>query len=233
ASAATTATSSPPRSATRTSSPRSRGPPSTPAPCPSRSTRGRDGSDPSRDRDHPHGRRALPHPRGPRRGARPTHEQPRRAPGDRRARNHLGGVPDPQPGLTLPRQPREAHAAVRGGRHDRDRRPARAAAGPDRPLGRLGERARGGDPRGRAHPARLGPPPRDRPRPAHGRGDRPALGVLYTRFGVPSFVITLAGLLGVLGLQLKVLGPTGSINLPYDSPIVQFAQSWFLPPYVA
>jgi len=58
-------------------------------------------------------------------------------------------------------------------------------------------------------------------------------GVLYTRFGVPSFIITLAGLLGVLGLQLKVLGPTGSINIPYDSPIVMFAQSWFLPPYVA
>ena len=58
-------------------------------------------------------------------------------------------------------------------------------------------------------------------------------GVLFTRFGVPSFIITLAGLLGVLGLQLKVLGPTGSINLPYDSPLVQFAQNWFLPPYAA
>ena len=31
-------------------------------------------------------------------------------------------------------------------------------------------------------------------------------GALFTRFGVPSFVITLAGLLGFLGLQLKVLG---------------------------
>ena len=58
-------------------------------------------------------------------------------------------------------------------------------------------------------------------------------GLLYTRFGVPSFIITLAGLLGVLGLQLKVLGATGSINIPPDSPIVQFAQSWFLPPWVA
>ncbi|TXK17662.1 sugar ABC transporter permease [Homoserinibacter sp. GY 40078] len=58
-------------------------------------------------------------------------------------------------------------------------------------------------------------------------------GALYTRFGVPSFIITLAGLLGVLGLQLKVLGPTGSINLPADSPIVLFAQSWFLPPWLA
>ena len=58
-------------------------------------------------------------------------------------------------------------------------------------------------------------------------------GFLFTRFGVPSFIITLAGLLGVLGLQLRVLGPTGSINLPPDSPIVQFATSWFLPPWLA
>lgn len=58
-------------------------------------------------------------------------------------------------------------------------------------------------------------------------------GVLFTRFGVPSFVITLAGLLAVLGLQLRVLGPSGSINLPFDSPLVLFAHSWFLPPYLA
>jgi len=58
-------------------------------------------------------------------------------------------------------------------------------------------------------------------------------GLLFTRFGVPSFIITLAGLLGVLGLQLKVLGPNGSINLPADSPLVLFATSWFLPPWVA
>ena len=58
-------------------------------------------------------------------------------------------------------------------------------------------------------------------------------GLLFTRFGVPSFVITLAGLLAFLGLQLKILGPAGSINLPYDSWIVQFATSAFLPPWAA
>jgi D-xylose transport system permease protein len=58
-------------------------------------------------------------------------------------------------------------------------------------------------------------------------------GLLFTRFGVPSFIITLAGLLAVLGLQLEVLGATGSINIPFDSAIVQFATSWFLPPWVA
>ena len=55
-------------------------------------------------------------------------------------------------------------------------------------------------------------------------------GLLYTRFGVPSFVITLAGLLGFLGLQLKVLGDEGSINIPFDSGLVKFAQASFLSP---
>ena len=58
-------------------------------------------------------------------------------------------------------------------------------------------------------------------------------GVLFTRFGVPSFVITLAGLLGFLGVQLYVLGDQGSINFPFDSPLVQFAQARFLPDAVA
>lgn len=58
-------------------------------------------------------------------------------------------------------------------------------------------------------------------------------GFLYTRFGVPSFVITLAGLLGFLGLQLWVLGSAGSINLPPDSGIVTFAQRLFLPDWAS
>jgi ABC-type xylose transport system permease subunit len=58
-------------------------------------------------------------------------------------------------------------------------------------------------------------------------------GFLYTRFGVPSFVITLAGLLGFLGLQLKILGDTGSINIPFDTWLVKFAQQAFLPASVA
>jgi len=58
-------------------------------------------------------------------------------------------------------------------------------------------------------------------------------GYLVTRFGLPSFVITLAGLLGFLGLQLWVLGETGSINLPFDSWIVVFAQQLFLPDWAS
>ena len=41
--------------------------------------------------------------------------------------------------------------------------------------------------------------------------------LLRTRLSMPSFVSTLSGLLALLGLQLYMLGSTGSINLPYDS----------------
>lgn len=58
-------------------------------------------------------------------------------------------------------------------------------------------------------------------------------GAIYARFGVPSFVITLAGLLGFLGVQLWILGENGSINLPFDSWIVLFAQQMFLPAWAS
>jgi D-xylose transport system permease protein len=38
-------------------------------------------------------------------------------------------------------------------------------------------------------------------------------GSVFTRFAVPSFVVTLAGLLAWPGAQLKVLGQTGTVNL--------------------
>ncbi|GLS23662.1 ABC transporter permease [Labrys miyagiensis] len=56
---------------------------------------------------------------------------------------------------------------------------------------------------------------------------------LFNRFGMPSFVATLAGLLAVLGLQLYLLGSTGSINLPYGSPVVSFGQTMVMPHIVA
>ncbi|MET7463897.1 sugar ABC transporter permease [Nonomuraea sp. NPDC005501] len=56
---------------------------------------------------------------------------------------------------------------------------------------------------------------------------------LFNRFGVPSFVITLAGLLAFLGLQLYVLGTRGSINLPFDSGLVAFAQLDFVPAWLS
>ena len=44
--------------------------------------------------------------------------------------------------------------------------------------------------------------------------------VLLTKFGMPSFVASLSGLLAFLGLQLAILGDQGSINLPFESPLV-------------
>lgn len=41
-------------------------------------------------------------------------------------------------------------------------------------------------------------------------------GVLFAKVGVPAFVVTLAGNLGWLGLQLWLLFPRGTINIPYD-----------------
>lgn len=56
---------------------------------------------------------------------------------------------------------------------------------------------------------------------------------LYTRLGMPSFIATLAGLLAILGLQLYILGPTGSINLPFSSPLVAFGQLLVMPAWLS
>jgi D-xylose transport system permease protein len=56
---------------------------------------------------------------------------------------------------------------------------------------------------------------------------------LYNRLGMPSFVATLAGLLALLGLQLYILGPTGSINLPYASVLVRFGQILIMPDWLS
>lgn len=57
--------------------------------------------------------------------------------------------------------------------------------------------------------------------------------LLYNRLGMPSFISTLAGLLALLGLQLYILGPTGSINLPYASPLVRFGQILIMPDWLS
>jgi D-xylose transport system permease protein len=56
---------------------------------------------------------------------------------------------------------------------------------------------------------------------------------LFIRFSVPSFVVTLAGLLALLGAQLAILGPVGDFNIPATSFIVQLGQSWYLPHPIA
>ncbi|GEL94557.1 sugar ABC transporter permease [Cellulomonas composti] len=57
-----------------------------------------------------------------------------------------------------------------------------------------------------------------------------AYGLAYTRLAVPVVVFTLAGLLAVTGLQLRVLGTTGSVNLPFESWLVELAQTLYLSP---
>ncbi|MFJ4840838.1 sugar ABC transporter permease [Streptomyces sp. NPDC088746] len=58
-------------------------------------------------------------------------------------------------------------------------------------------------------------------------------GQILNRFGVPSFVVTLGGLLAFLGTQLWLLRGQNAINLPYDSALVKFAQVWFVPDALA
>ena len=57
--------------------------------------------------------------------------------------------------------------------------------------------------------------------------------LLFNRLGMPSFVSTLSGLLAVLGMQLYILGHTGSINLPYGSAMVNFGQTLVMPQIVS
>jgi D-xylose transport system permease protein len=51
-------------------------------------------------------------------------------------------------------------------------------------------------------------------------------GFLFSRFGVPSFVVTLAGLLAWQGALLQVLGSTGSVNLT-DPKITGLANTFY------
>ena len=53
-------------------------------------------------------------------------------------------------------------------------------------------------------------------------------GFMVTRFGIPSFVVTLAGLLAWQGALLWVLGDTGSVNLP-PSIITDLTTTFFDP----
>jgi D-xylose transport system permease protein len=56
-------------------------------------------------------------------------------------------------------------------------------------------------------------------------------GFMVTRFRIPSFVVTLAGSLTLVGLQLYVLGETGTINLADN--FVTRLTSTFFPPLIS
>ena len=55
-------------------------------------------------------------------------------------------------------------------------------------------------------------------------------GFMVTRFRIPSFVVTLAGSLALVGLQLYVLGATGTVNI--QDPFVTGLTATFFPPLV-
>ena len=50
-------------------------------------------------------------------------------------------------------------------------------------------------------------------------------GTIFAKLGVPAFVVTLAGSIGWLGLQLFLLRPEGTINLPYDGTIAKITHT--------
>ncbi|MEV4412278.1 sugar ABC transporter permease [Catellatospora sp. NPDC049609] len=58
-------------------------------------------------------------------------------------------------------------------------------------------------------------------------------GSIFARVGVPSFIVTLAGLLIWQGVQLRVLGEQGTINLPPAGTLVRWAQFSFVPRWLA
>jgi D-xylose transport system permease protein len=52
-------------------------------------------------------------------------------------------------------------------------------------------------------------------------------GSVVTLFGIPSFVVTLAGLIAWQGAQLKVLGTTGTVNLPIPGTISDLSLTYY------
>ncbi|MHA6622281.1 sugar ABC transporter permease [Pseudonocardia sp. DLS-67] len=56
-------------------------------------------------------------------------------------------------------------------------------------------------------------------------------GLMRTKLSMPSFVVTLAGLIGWLGLMLYLLGSEGTINLPFDRGIALLSDTW-MPPWL-
>ena len=57
-------------------------------------------------------------------------------------------------------------------------------------------------------------------------------GLMFTRLRMPSFVVTLAGLIGWQGLMLYALGSGGTINLPFDGFLAGLSDTW-LPAWAA
>lgn len=54
-------------------------------------------------------------------------------------------------------------------------------------------------------------------------------GSIFAKLGVPAFIVTLAGNLGWQGLQLYLLSPQGTINIPYDGLIARLSTTFLAP----
>ncbi|WP_036331284.1 sugar ABC transporter permease [Microbispora sp. ATCC PTA-5024] len=54
-------------------------------------------------------------------------------------------------------------------------------------------------------------------------------GLMFTRLRMPSFVVTLAGLIGWQGLLLYLLGQGGIVNLPFDGFVAKLSDTWLTP----
>jgi D-xylose transport system permease protein len=54
-------------------------------------------------------------------------------------------------------------------------------------------------------------------------------GLMVTFLRMPSFVVTLSGLIGWQGLMLYLLGKGGTIDLPYDGEIASLSDTWLAP----
>ena len=138
----------------------------------------------------------------------------------------LDHLPDPERPLPHRRQPDQPDAADHRRRADLGRRRARAAARRDRPLGRRRQRPRRRGDGGAERQARLAPIPAIAAGVAVGAAIGALQGFLFTNFGMPSFVVTLAGLLAWQGALLYVLGDTGTVNLT-DRTITGLADTFY------
>ncbi|WP_167478581.1 sugar ABC transporter permease [Nocardia arthritidis] len=54
-------------------------------------------------------------------------------------------------------------------------------------------------------------------------------GLMRTALSMPSFVVTLAGLIAWQGLMLYLLGKEGTVNLPFDRGIAKISDTWLAP----
>ena len=137
----------------------------------------------------------------------------------RRPDHHRDRLPVAERPLPHRRQLREPDRPVGGLHDDRHGHRLRAAARRDRPVGRLRLGRGGRDRRRAADPGRQRGVDRRRDRrsrSASGIAIGTFHGLLITKIGIPSFVVTLAGLIAWNGVVLLLIGSRGTVILQND-----------------